>query len=102
MLFTLSRMYLTNKYVRMTTQFVNILKILRKYAIPMGAILDFKVKSYVHEVANIFIEFLCLKNIFLCIKTLFIARLGENICAVLCFSKIVDRDFCKWGVPMFK
>ena len=41
----------------------------------MAAILDFKVKSYVHEVANIFIEFLGLKNICLCTKTLFIARL---------------------------
>ena len=68
----------------------------------MAAILDFKVTSYVHEVANIFIEFLGLKNICLCIKTLFIARLGGKICAVLCFSEVVDRDFQKWGVPMFK
>ena len=42
----------------------------------MVAILDFKVKSYVHEVVNIVIEFLGLKNICLCTKTIFIARLG--------------------------
>ena len=68
----------------------------------MAAILDFKVKSYVYQVENIFIEFLGLKNIYLCTNIWFISRLGEKICAVLCFSKIVDRDFRKWGVPMFK
>ena len=68
----------------------------------MAAILDFKLKSYIHEVKNIFIEFLGLKNICLCTKTLFISRLGGKICAVLCFIKIIDRDFRKWGVPMFK
>ena len=68
----------------------------------MVAILDFKVKSCVYKVANICIEFLGLTNICLCTKTLFIAHLGGKICAVLRFSKIVDRDFRKWGVPMFK
>ena len=68
-----------------------------KYAIPMAAILDFKVKSYVHEVANICIELLGLKNIFLCIKTLFIARLVEKILCSFVFQQNRRSQFLQMG-----